>query len=340
MASKNRDEKRRRQERTAARKRRERVAYREKYREQNCTEKESAEHNRRLQSGMKRMGILVFAAFVWNLLAFTFLLLFVGLWSESVLLNVVLTVAFFGSVFMGMLVAAHYMNRCYYYTGLGVRPVVPLGLRVPVYFVDWSGRFWLDDVFEEMNKEEVFTRCSAKQIVMTNDPHSGEWMLPFFCSFFLLYFSWESAGDFWTPDAFAGLLLCPVLFIFAGFLYVYKRKKTFIIDREAKTITIPPVCCLGKSKVVPWQQVVVAYCPGFISNTGRKWGRVVQDYLSLTAKEDLPYGPSLGFRCDAPTQYRFARLICEYMQAEDIAELPDIEGFEDIIARIKTKEDL
>lgn len=87
---------------------------------------------------------------------------------------------------------------------------------------------------------------------------------------------------------------------------------------------------------MPWQQAVVAFCPGIVSG-GTRWGTTVKDNLSLTTKENLPYGPRLGFRCDANTQFRFARLICEYMNAEDLANLPDNEGFEDIVGRIKAK---
>lgn len=103
-------------------------------------------------------------------------------------------------------------------------------------------------------------------------------------------------------------------------------------------ITIPPVSSFGKSKVVPWQQAVVAFGSGIISGSSR-CGTIVKDYLSLTTKENLPYGPSLGFRCDWGTQYRFAKLICKYMNAEDVGNLPDIEGFEDVIARIKVNKD-
>lgn len=288
---------------------------------------------------MRRVGILVLISFVWNVGAFTFLVLFAGLWSESDLLNVVLTITFICSVFMSMRVVAKYMNRCHYYLTPGICPAVPLWVRIPVYFVDWIRRRWVEDVFEGMNKEKVFTHCSAKRIVITNDPKSGEWMVAFFSALLLLYFSWESEENFWMSDMFSGRLICVVLFILAGFLYVYTRKKTFIIDREAKTITIPPLTCFGKSKAIPWKQAVVAYCPGFIGTAGIKWGTIVHDYLSLTAQENLPYGPSLGFRSDAATQYRFARLIGEYMNAEDVTGLPDIEGFEDIVGRIKAEQD-
>lgn len=111
-----------------------------------------------------------------------------------------------------------------------------------------------------------------------------------------------------------------------------------MIDRETKTITLPPPTCFGKSRVILWQQAVVAYCPGFVNSIGMRLGIIVRDYLSLTAKEKLPYGPGLGFRCDSATQYRFAQLICEYMNAKDVAGLPDITGFEDVIARIKAEE--
>lgn len=82
----------------------------------------------------------------------------------------------------------------------------------------------------------------------------------------------------------------------------------------------------------------MAFCPGIVSG-GTRWGTTVKDYLSLTAEENLPYRPSLGFRCDLATQYGFARLICEYMNAEDVAALPDIRGFEDIVGRIKAKQE-
>lgn len=67
-------------------------------------------------------------------------------------------------------------------------------------------------------------------------------------------------------------------------------------------------------------------------------GTAVKDYLSLAAEENLPYGPGLGFRCDSATQYRFAQLIWEYMNAENVDGRPDIRGFEDIVGRIKAKQ--
>lgn len=336
MSSKNNSEKRCRRGRTAARKRKERLEYREKYGAQNRQEEELTVHNRKLESGIKKAEIWSAITFMWAFCLLVFLILFVALWSESVFLNWLFTVLFIGFVFMEMLVFANFMNRCHFYISLAERPSVPLGMWIPVYFVDWVRHRYLDDVFEKMNKEAVFTHCSAKQIVVTNDTNSGAWLVPGISFFVLLYFSLGNDRDFWTSDAYAGGLLCLVCFIAAVFLYVYNRKKVFKIDRESKTITIPPVSSLGRNKVVPWQKAVVAFCPGIVSS-GKRWGTIVKDYLSLTTKENLTYGPSLGFRCNADTQYRFARLICEYMNVEDVKDLPDIKGFEDIIDKIKAK---
>lgn len=334
MKSKNNSEKRCRQKRIAARKRRERSAYREKYKEQDRRENELSEHNRKLESGIKKAGIWFVVIAMWAWVMFVFVLLFVSLWSESVFLNWLFSLLYIGSVFMAMWVYANFVNRCYFYVSLAERPVLPVGVRVPTYFVDWDRRRYLDDVFEELNKEDVFTQCNAKQMVLTSESkNSGAWFLLVGASFFLLWVAWENNGHFWESDAYVGVLLCLVFFMAAVFFYVYNRKKVFKIDREAKTITIPPVSCLGKSKVVPWQQAVVAYCPGLISS-GRR-GTMVKDYLSLTTKDNLPYGPSLGFRCDSYTQYRFAKLICEYMTVSDVDDLSDIQGFEDIVAKIK-----
>lgn len=337
MSPKNKDEKHRRQQRTAARKRKERSEYREKYKEQNRQKEELSGRNRELESGIKKAEIWFGVTFIWTLWMFVFLVLFVGLWSESVFLNGLFSLLFIGSAFMGMLVFARFMSRCHFYLSLAEFPAVPCGIRIPVYFVDRARHRYLDDVFEEMNKAEVFTHCSAKQIVLTSkDSDSGAWLIPGISFFVLLFFSLGDDGDFWTSDAYAGVVLCFVCFIAAVFLYIYHRKKVFIIDRETRMIIIPPVSCLGKSKIVPWQQAVVAFCPGIISGNMR-WGKIVKDYLALTTEKNLPYGPSLGFRCDSFTQYRFAKLICEYMSVEDVNDLPDIKGFEDIIDRIKAK---
>lgn len=337
MNSKNNSEKRCRQKRIAARKRRERSAYREKYKEQNRQGEELSRHNWELESGIKKAEIWFFVTYMWTWGMFVFLVLFVGLWSESVFLNWLFSLLFIGFAFMVMQVFANFMSRCYFYISLGEFPSVPCGIRIPVYFVDWVRHRYLDDVFEEMNKDDVFTHCSAKQIVLTNKgSNNGDWLLPGGAFFVLLYFSLGSDGDFWTSDMYAGVLLCLVCLIAAVFLYIYNRDKVFIIDRETKMITIPPVSGFGKSTIIPWQQVVVAFCLGIISRDTRR-GKIVKDYLSLTTKENLPYGPSLGFRCDANTQYRFARLICEYMNVEDVDDISDIEGFEDIIDRIKAK---
>lgn len=337
MNSKNNSEKRCRQKHIAARRRRERSVYREKYKEQNRQEEELTGNNLKLEAGIKRAGIWFGVTFIWAWVMFVFVVLFVGLWSESVFLNGLFSLLFIGSAFMAMWFFANFVNRCHFYISLAESPAVPCGIRIPVYFVDRTRRRYLDDIFEELNKEEVFTQCNAKQMVLTNgSKNSGAWLLLLGASFFLLWVSWGNDGDFWESDAYAGVLLCLVFFMAAVFLYVYNRKKVFIIDREAKTITIPPVSGLGKSKVVPWQQAVVAFCPGLVSS-GSRWGTIVKDYLSLTTKDNLPYGPSLGFRCDSFTQYRFAKLIFEYMTVPDVDDIPDIQGFEDIIARVKAK---
>lgn len=337
MSTKNKDEKRRRQQRTAARKRKERSEYREKYKEQNRRAEELSGRNRELESGMKKAEIWFGVTFVWTLGIFVFLVLFVGLWSESVFLNGLFSLLFIGSACMGMLVFARFMSRCHFYLSLGEFPAVPCGIRIPRYFVDRVRHRYLDDVFEKMNQADVFTHCSAKQIVLTNNgSNSGAWLVPGAAFFVLLYFSLGSDGEFWTSDVYVSVLLCLICFIAAVFLYAYNRKKVFVIDRETGMITIPPVSCFSKSKVVPWQQAVVAFSPGIVSGSSR-WGTTVKDYLSLTTKEDLPYATSLGFRCDSLTQYRFAELIYKYMNVEDVNDLPDIKGFEDIVDRIKAK---
>lgn len=109
MTSKNRNEKRRCQERTAARKRKERTAYPEKYR--------------------KHMdyGYVCFPGFVCRLVV----------WICFSQLAVFLL--FIVSAFIGMLVFANFMSRCHFYLLLAEFPSMPCGIRIPVYFVNQAG---------------------------------------------------------------------------------------------------------------------------------------------------------------------------------------------------------
>lgn len=196
-----------------------------------------------------------------------------GLWSESVFLNRLFSLLFFVSAFMGMLVFANFMSRCHFYLLLSEFPSVPCGIRIPAYFIDRARHRYLEDAFENMNKEDIFTHCSAKQIVLTNKGlNSGAWLIPGISFFVLLSVSFSRGGGFWTSDAYVEALLCLVCFLAAVFLYICNRKKVFIIDGETSTITIPQVSGLGKSKIVPWQQAVVAFCPVIVSG-GTRWGR-------------------------------------------------------------------
>lgn len=97
-----------------------------------------------------------------------------SLWSESVFLNRLFSLLFLVSAFMGMLVFANIMSRCHFYLLLSEFPSVPCGIRIPAYFIDRARHRYLDDVFENINKEDVFTDCSTKQIVLTgNSSNSG-----------------------------------------------------------------------------------------------------------------------------------------------------------------------
>ena len=339
MKPKNRDEKRHRRERTAARKRKERFEYREKYKDQNQREIGLRDYNRQLESGVRKNRILFIIILIWTLGLLVFSGLSVALWPEFVFLNLILWISSVASVVMLGRVFANLLNRCQFFISLAERPSVPSGVRIPPAFrTDRVERICVEDIFEEIDRDNVFTYCSAKRIEITNDPRSLNWLILFISFLFLLYFSLDANDSIWTPDSYMGLFLCLICLIFSVFLYVYSRKKVFIINREEKTITIPPLSSFGKSKVVPYQQAVVAFCSGVISirSSGRN-GTITPDYLSLTAKEDLPFGPSIGFRCDSGTQYRFALLICKYMNVPNLDDMPDIEGFEDVINRIKAK---
>lgn len=339
MKQNNKDEKRHRRQRTAARKRKERSEYREKYKIYDRQQDELRYYNNKLESGIKKYKILSCVSFLC-IFVFSIIPIFsVTLLPEPVVLNKILLILFIVSVFMAFWFYMNYLNRCYFSVSLAEHPALPVGVCVPKYVVDRESRICVEDIFEELNKKDVFTQCSAKRIVITNDSDSS-WIIVFILSFIPLYFSFDSSVSIWLSETFLLLLWAILCFVASVFLYVYGKKKTFIIDREEKTITIPPVSRFGKNKVLPYQQVVVAFRSGLI-NIREKGvsgqGMATGDYLSLTAKEDLPLGPSLGFRCNASTQYRFALFICEYMNVSDLNEMPDIEGFEDIINKIKAE---
>ena len=140
-------------------------------------------------------------------------------------------------------------------------------------------------------------------------------------------------NDWKSDEAFMAMLIVLGLLSATVFPYLYLKKNIFIIDRENKMITIPSIYRFGKEKILPYDQVVVSFCSG-VAPTNRR-GALVDDYISLTGKGDLPFGPSVGFRGDVSTKYRFAWFICEYMNVPDLEVMPEIEGFEDIISKIK-----
>lgn len=157
---------------------------------------------------------------------FVFLVLFAGLWSESVFLNWLFSLLFIVSAFIGMLVFANFMSRCHFYLLLAEFPSMPCGIRIPVYFVNQAGHRYQDDVFENMNKEEVFIHCSAKRIVLTNKGlNSGAWLIPGISFFVLLSVSFSGEGNFWTSDTCVGAPLCLVCFLAAVFCIFTTEKK-------------------------------------------------------------------------------------------------------------------
>lgn len=225
MNSKNNSEKRSRQKRMAARKRRERSAYCAKYMEQNGQENELTEHNRKLESGMKNAEMWFGITFIWAWVMFVFLILFVGLWSESAFLNWLFTLLFIGSAFIGMLVFAKFMSRCHFYLSLADFPSVPGEIQIPIYFVDMVRHRYLEGAFEKMNKADVFTHCSSKRIVLTNNSsNSGAWFFMGIAFFVLLFISLDSDGDFGHPMLmrecfyvwFVSLRPCFCIFIIEG----------------------------------------------------------------------------------------------------------------------------
>lgn len=337
----NKNEKRKRQLRIAARKRQDRIKYREKYSAKERQYNEEKAFQQKLESDKKKAQIECVIVLILSMGLGTFFLIYpihveVGL--PFIVISLVLCA---GLIFVMPWMYGNYTNRCYFVTQLAEKPILPVGVAfpcIPDYYYDISTH--KDELcrFEQVQKE-VFTHCSAKRVVITSsDRGSLSWIVSTIVFFVMLYsFGQEICNDWKSGET---LILLSTILCFlssAVFLYFYEKKNIFIIDRENKMITIPPVYRFGKEKIVPYDQVVVSFRSGTIPIPSRCRSRAlgVHDYVSLTAKENLPFGPRVGFRCDVYTQFRFARFICEYMNVADLEDMPEIEGFEDIISKIK-----
>lgn len=337
----NKNEKRKRQLRIAARKRQDRIKYREKYGAKERQYNEEKAFQQKLESDKKKAQIECVIVLILSMGLGTFFLIYpihveVGL--PFIVISLVLCA---GLIFVMPWMYGNFTNRCYFVTQLAEKPILPVGVAfpcIPDYYYDISTH--KDELcrFEQVQKD-VFTHCSAKRVVITSsDRGSLSWIVSTIVFFVMLYsFGQEICNDWKSGET---LILLSTILCFlssAMFLYFYEKKNIFIIDRENRMITIPPVYRFGKEKIVPYDQVVVSFRSGTIPIPSRCRSRAlgVHDYVSLTAKEDLPFGPRVGFRCDVYTHFRFARFICEYMNVADLEDMPEIEGFEDIISKIK-----
>lgn len=337
----NKNEKRKRQLRIAARKRQERLEYREKYGAKERQYNEEKAFQQKLESDKKKAQIECVIVLILSMGLGTFFLIYpihveVGL--PFIVISLVLCA---GLIFVMPWMYGNYTNRCYFVTQLAEKPILPVGVAfpcIPDYYYDISTH--KDELcrFEQV-KKEVFTHCSAKRVVITSsDRGSLSWIVSTIVFFVMLYSFGQDICNDWKSGETLILLSTILCFLSSAvFLYFYEKKNIFIIDRENKMITIPPVYRFGKEKIVPYDQVVVSFRSGTIPIPSRCRSRAlgVHDYVSLTAKENLPFGPRVGFRCDVYTHFRFARFICEYMNVADLEDMPEIEGFEDIISKIK-----
>lgn len=335
----NKNEKRKRQLRIAARKRQDRIKYREKYGAKERQYNEEKAFQQKLESDKKKAQIECVIVLILSMGLGTFFLIYpihveVGL--PFIVISLVLCA---GLIFVMPWMYGNYTNRCYFVTQLAEKPILPVGVAFPhIPDFELGGDTNRTELcrFEQV-KKEVFTHCSAKRVVITNDQGSiSSIIVPLIFFFVMLYTFGQDICNDWKSGKTLILLSMILCFLSSAvFLYFYEKKNIFIIDRENKMITIPPVYRFGKEKVVPYDQVVVSFRSGTIpfGHLGRL--HCVDDYVSLTAKENLPFGPRVGFRCDVYTQFRFAWFICEYMNVADLEDMPEIEGFEDIISKIK-----
>lgn len=337
----NKNEKRKRQLRIAARKRQDRIKYREKYGAKERQYNEEKAFQQKLESDKKKAQIECVIVLILSMGLGTFFLIYpihveVGL--PFIVISLVLCA---GLIFVMPWMYGNYTNRCYFVTQLAEKPILPVGVAfpcIPDYYYDISTH--KDELcrFEQVQKE-VFTHCSAKRVVITSsDRGSLSWIVSTIVFFVMLYSFGQDICNDWKSGETLILLSTILCFLSSAvFLYFYEKKNIFIIDRENKMISIPPVYRFGKEKIVPYDQVVVSFRSGTIPIPSRCRSRAlgVHDYVSLTAKENLPFGPRVGFRCDVYTHFRFARFICEYMNVADLEDMPEIEGFEDIISKIK-----
>ena len=333
MKQNNKNEKRKRKLRIAARKRKERLEYREKYSTSSPQNDEWNDYNLKLESNKKKAKIWWLIAFLFTFGLFFFSIVYIRSEELGTTLYLLIYILCYVSVPITFWMGTSFQSRCHHAIQLGECPISPMGVfpkLIGIRYCDKGKNEFFEDV-----KDDIFTYCSAKKIVLTNDSGSLGWIVFMLLSiFFILYLMGASIYNDWKSDeAFMAMLIVLGLLSATVFPYLYLKKNIFIIDRENKMITIPSIYRFGKEKILHYDQVVVSFCSG-VAPTNRR-GALVDDYISLTGKGDLPFGPSVGFRGDVSTKYRFAWFICEYMNVPDLEVMPEIEGFEDIISKIK-----
>lgn len=332
----NKNEKRKRKLRIAARKRKERLEYREKDRNRHQENDEWSNYNLKLQSDKKKAKIwcLITLLLTFGLSFFFFFILYKR--SEQLGATLVLLIYILCSVLVSILpwMYARFESRCHHAIQLAECPIYPLGVLPELIGIRYRDND-KNDFFEDV-KDDIFTCCSAKKIVIMTDPGNLGHIIFMLLTIFALYIMGDIIYNDWkSGEALTAFIIILGLLSTTVFFYLYTKKNTFIIDRENKMITIPPIYRFGKEKILPYDQVVVSFCSGTAPGCTSRGGVLVDDYISLTGKDDLPFGPNVGFRGDISTKYRFARFICEYMNVADLEDMPEIEGFEDIISKIK-----
>ncbi|WP_277131695.1 MULTISPECIES: hypothetical protein [Bacteroides] len=332
MKQNNKNEKRKRKLRIAARKRKERLEYREKYRTSSPLNDEWSDYNLKLESDKKKAKIWWLIALLFTFGLFLFFIIYIRSEELGTTLYLLIYILCFVSVSILFCMGASFQSRCYHAIQLGECPISPMGVFPKLVGIRYCDK-GKNELFEDV-KDDVFTYCSAKKIVITNNSSGLGWIIYMLLSIFILYLMRDFIYNDWRSyEALIAMLIILGLLSATVFLYLYLKKNTFIIDRENKMITIPSIYRFGEEKILPYDQVVVSFCSGVAPPN--RHGVLVDDYISLTGKEDLPFGLSVGFRGDVSTKYRFAWFICEYMNVSDLEVMPEIEGFEDIISRIK-----
>lgn len=175
MKQNNKNEKRKRKLRIAARKRKERLEYREKYSTSSPQNDEWNDYNLKLESNKKKAKIWWLIAFLFTFGLFFFSIVYIRSEELGTTLYLLIYILCYVSVPITFWMGTSFQSRCHHAIQLGECPISPMGVfpkLIGIRYCDKGKNEFFEDV-----KDDIFTYCSAKKIVLTNDFGSLGWIV-------------------------------------------------------------------------------------------------------------------------------------------------------------------